>query len=209
MKDMSVGRLLFQYKNLIITSTMKLPDVIFNEPYGKFDVLGAPILYMRITGISNDLSPYITITVDTIYNFVHWLNNILAWYYDTRYEKLYYRNDVGQWSFNMDYNELHEDMPQPEFSNTMLRAYPNIVKLRTFDPPEKGAILVINRQENAVEIRKTDIQRMLSIFYNFSFQNESVLLLQSLMYAQMTNSVRKKEANIKGMNATADKKPVV
>ena len=84
----------------------------------------------------------------------------------------------GQLVFNMEYQHVAEILrPVNQFSNGFLRAIPAVYNSERFGYKREGCLLYLNQSENQIMLDDYDVEAVIQILDSFSFQHETVLLM--------------------------------
>lgn len=114
--------------------------------------------------------------------FILAIRKAVEWFYDEEKKDLFYRDDDNKLVFNHSYKELHEMYYDPFNQNIFLRIIPAAVE-RSGNIYE-GANIYINQIDTIVSVTRIDLEDLLGILVDFSFQQEAVILLSAYLIAK-------------------------
>lgn len=121
--------------------------------------------------------------VQNIFSMAH------DWFLEEVERELYGTNDEGTLIFNMDYKDLSAKYVD-EFgsSRTAIQLVPAPIEIGQ-GVLEPGAILYINKKENAIILRKFQLLRLANFFQNFNFIAYNQFAMACFQYCLTTGSI--------------------
>ena len=189
-QEYTASRSLFSYKDLSLSSYIRLPKVTLKNR--NLNIQGCyASLYLRINKIKKEMNPSYQITLDNCYDIVNWINDGLLMIYGDKYPDLFYRGNNDEILFNIEYKDVHIDTYREKSTDPVMRLYPNLIRADEWKQPEIGFILMINRVENSYNVPLSAMRKLLNILSRFSFQEETNLALNSIIFNQLNNSIEK------------------
>lgn len=204
-QEYTATRTLFTYKDLTLSSYIRLPKVTLKNK--NLNINGCYVsLYLRINKIKREMNPSYQITLDNCYDIVNWINDGLLLFYGDKYPDLFYRGDNDELIFNIEYKDLHVDTYREKATDPVMRLYPNLIRTDEWKRPEMGMILMINRIENSYKVPLSSMRKLLNILNKFSFQEETNLALNSIIFNQLNNSIEKEPDTINGVEYNREQK---
>ena len=126
----------------------------------------------------------IKITNRSFIRFKLCIRKAIEWFYDTEKKRMFLYDDNGDLTFNHEFKELSEVYYDPFESKTFLKIIPATIQNKNGKMIE-GVNLYINQLETMVGMSRYDLEDMMSVLSEFNFQEEAIMLMNALMYANM------------------------
>lgn len=117
------------------------------------------------------------VTPKNHYKVMKFFNTVVGWFYDKSKNDLFVTDENNALIFNNDYNGLTLAIEDSYRSGKIMQATPIVMKFDT--KYYEGINLCINNIENTVSLTLFDLESILGVLQNFSWQDE-ILLLSNL-----------------------------
>lgn len=183
MSNLALTRTLYSTKSMNIRSFMRLPEVYLagsTATVSTFPVLF--ITYQVQVPYENrhDPKPKDTsfkINSRNLYRTVKFFRKILSWFEEDQYRDLFIVDEHdGNLIVNMDFKNLRANVEGNRLDAQAMMAVPAVV---TNDSVQsEGCVLIINRTNYSIALTDKDVESIYGILSSFSFQQETMLLLQ-------------------------------
>lgn len=129
------------------------------------------------------------ITEANLFDVQEMFSKVDTWFSEESIRELYGTNDRGMLMFNMDYKDLQATCVDENASvKKALRIVPAPVEVGK-DIMEPGAVLFINRQENAIVLRTAQYKRLSNFIHQFSFPAYMQYAMTCFQYALANGNV--------------------
>lgn len=125
------------------------------------------------------------ITPRNIYSTVKFFNKILKWFYDKEYTDLFLYNDQEELVFNADYNKLYAVTSRAPSEQCMMKAIPAVIIHN--EKRYEGINLFINKMDNILQLTRDEVELIMGLLKEFSFQGEVSQTLLALQFALTYN----------------------
>ena len=187
--EISLSQKLFSTDRLLMSAFMYLPSA-YLQYTNSYNIRVSPILSFKYVGpqsTPNDVNymkdTIYKVTPRNIYRTIKFFNSIVKWFYDENLKDLFLQGENNKLIFNTEYTKLSMVTKPDPFSNSVMKATPAVIRFETGQEYE-GIYLYINRNDFVIPLVLSDVEDILSILSNFSFENAASTMLLSFMYSK-------------------------
>ena len=200
MDQISLTKSIFETYRLSVTAFMMLPDVTKSTNKNTFGITCNPVLYIRYKPRRDEKVDWndsaFKINPKNLYRVVRFFNRAVSWFYDKDLEDLYLVGDNNELIFNSDYNKLNVMTDKEPKSNMAMKIIPAVV---TDDASHyyEGVILYINKTDYAITLTLQELESLLNILTNLSFESLITELIMSFFVTGSMGRITQADQNNK------------
>lgn len=142
-----------------------------------------PILTLYLnTQDGNWKDRMIKISDRSIARFNLCIRKVIEWFYDPDKKDMFLYDENGDLVFNHSFKDLNEVYYDPFEPNKFLKIIPSTVSGKDNKVVE-GVSMYINQLDTIVSVSRYDLEDLMTLMSNFSFQEEAILLMSAINIA--------------------------
>lgn len=187
---------LYNYYKVSITAYMILPTVTKGYKENQYAVTMNPVLYFRYKGGKDEVVDFnksaYKVNLRNMYRTIKFFNRAVSWFYDNDLTDLFLTDDNGALIFNSDYNKLRVITDPDPYTNTAMKIVPGVISTEDGKTHE-GVYLYINKPEYAVPIPLVELENILGILKQTSFDALATGLMDSYFINACMNRIQQNQ----------------
>lgn len=202
--EYTIKRTLYKSTRYVIEFFMYSPKVA--EHNSNYNIQTNPILSIRQMNSESYQEDFKTIqersfkiTPRNYYKTLKFFNNVVTWFYDDKMHDLYVYNDDDELVFNSDYNSLYLVTQKGINEQNQMKAMPTVVQFN--DKKYEGIHLYVNKPSNLIILTKDEVEMVLGLLKDFSFQTEILASLMMVENAKANGNVNVASGNYGSYNS--------
>lgn len=148
------------------------------------------------------------ITLGNLYMVKEKFKEVLNWFNEDNLKLLYGVNDRGMLIFNSEYSSLNMlCVTETGSKRTALKIVPTVVETAN-EQYQPGVVVYINKKDNAILLKESEIKRLCEFIISFDFISMSNFIINCMHYSEETGQFLSYDEVLKRMemNHSYDKK---
>ena len=190
--SVKLSKTIFNGTRLNITVCITMPEVVKNYRPNDYSIISSPIMFISYKppkGFDIDKKAcFYKVTPRNLYRTAKFFNAGVEWFYDKELSDLFLLDENNALVFNADYAHLKVVTDRDHRNNTAMKMIPSVIQYEDGNVYE-GVLLYINKPEYVAPLPLADLEAILGIFRNFSFEACVTEMLISYFIARSENKI--------------------
>lgn len=189
---------LYNFQKLTISGYMIMPTVAKGYKENQYGITMNPVVYFRYKGGKEEIVDFnksaFKVNIRNIYRTIKFFNRAVSWFYDDDLADLFMKDDNNTLVFNSDYNKLKLITEYDSYNSAAMKIVPGVICTEDGKTHE-GVYLYINKPEYAIPIPLIELENILGVLKNLSFEALASSLMEAYFFNACMNRIQQSPPN--------------